>query len=145
MSDLHEQFSRGHHSAVEHTSNRRFGLVVGGIFFLIGAVRAYLTGHISGFDATLALLGLALVAAALVAPDLLRPLNRAWAALGLLLHKVINPVALAVMFVVAIIPTGLMLRAFGKDPMARRLDRNADYWCKRTTPRSTADSLKHPF
>lgn len=144
MTELHEQFSRSHQK-VRHASDRRFGVVVGAIFFLIGSVRAYLHGQIGGFDATLALAGMALVALALSAPDVLRPLNRAWTALGLLLHTIVNPLALAVMFAVAIVPTGLIMRAFGKDPMARRLDPNEDYWCKRTTPGSTVDSLKRPF
>jgi len=120
-------------------------MVVGGIFFLIGAVRAGLHGQIGMLNAAFALMGLALMTAAMIAPDLLLPLNRAWAALGLLLHRLISPVALFVMYVGAIVPTGLIMRAFGADPMDRRLDRSADYWRKRTTPRSTARSLKQPF
>ena len=41
---LHEEFSREH--AVEAASNKRFGLVVGGIAFAFGCVRAYLHGEI---------------------------------------------------------------------------------------------------
>jgi hypothetical protein len=145
MTTLHEQFLRGHQRTVEHASNRRFGIVVGAVFFLIGAVRLYLHGQIGALDAILMLAGLALVVAALIAPDVLLPLNRAWAALGHLLHRVINPIALAVMFIGAIVPTGLIIRILGVDPMSRRLDKNADYWRKRTTPRSTASSLKQPF
>jgi hypothetical protein len=44
MLELHEQFSRGHQK-VEHASNRRFGLVVGAIFLLIGCIRAYIYGR----------------------------------------------------------------------------------------------------
>jgi hypothetical protein len=144
MTDLHEQFFRGHQK-VQHANNRRFGLVVGGIVFLIGAVRVYFLGEIGGLDATLGLIGLALMVGALLAPDALQPLNRAWAGLGLVLHKVINPVVLAAMFILAILPTGLIMRALRVDPMARRLGRNEDYWRRRTKPASTAESLKQPF
>ena len=144
MTDLHEQFSRGHQK-VEHASNRRFGLIIGAIVFLIGAVRVWLFGTFAGIDIALLLIGIALMAAGATVPDVLQPLNRAWGLLGLALHKVMNPVVLGLMFVIAILPTGLIMRALGKDPMARRLGQNEDYWRKRTTSGSTADSLKQPF
>jgi hypothetical protein len=144
MSELHEQFSRGHQK-VEHASNRRFGLIVGAIVLLIGCIRAYIYDHFGTLDGTLAAIGMVLIVAAIVWPSGLSPLNYAWLRLGLLLHKVTNPLILGLMFVVAIIPTGLIMRAFGSDPMARRLDARLDYWTKRSNPGSTSETLQQPF
>jgi hypothetical protein len=144
MLELHEQFSRGHQK-VEHASNRRFGLVVGAIVLLIGCIRAYIYDNFGTLDGTLAASGIALMVAAVVWPSGLSPLNHAWSRLGLLLHKVTNPLILGLMFAVAIVPTGLIMRAFGSDPMARRLDAHEDYWTKRSTPGSTSETLQQPF
>jgi hypothetical protein len=85
------------------------------------------------------------MAAAVVWSSGLSPLNHAWSRLGLLLHKVTNPLILGLMFVVAIVPTGLIMRAFGADPMTRRLGASEDYWTKRSTPGSTRETLQQPF
>ena len=105
----HEQFSRDY--AVESASNRRFGLIVGGIFALIGCIRAYLHGELGWLACAFVGLGVVLMGAALLAPEALTPVNRAWNKLGVLLHKVTNPVFLGLMYAFAIVPTGLAIRA----------------------------------
>jgi hypothetical protein len=142
-SGLHEEFSREH--AVEAASNKRFGLVVGGIAFVFGCLRSYLHGEIGWFAAALMGVGLTLIVAALIKPDVLEPANRAWAKLGLLLHKITNPIFLGGMYVVAIVPTGLMMRAFGVDPMGMRRPRGGTFWVTRKQGGSTAQSLEKPF
>ena len=142
-SGLHEEFSREH--AVEAASNKRFGLVVGGIALAFGCVRSYLHGEIGWFSAALMGVGVVLIVAALVKPDLLEGANRGWAKLGLLLHKITNPIFLGGMYVVAIVPTGLMMRAFGVDPMGVRRPRRDTFWIARQKTGSTAQSLEKPF
>lgn len=80
------------------------------------------------------LLGVAAVFAGLAAasPRALRPLNIAWTRLGLLIGRVTNPVLLAIVFYGAVVPTGLIMRAVGRDPMRRKRDpRAASYWIPR--------------
>jgi len=139
----HEQYIREY--VIETASNRRFGLVVGGIFLLIGSIRAYLHWEIGWLAAILAAIGLILMLAAVTMPDALTPANRGWMKLGLLLHKITNPVFLGLMFVLAILPTGLAMRAFGKDPMARKLGKEERYWVKRKTTTSSSETLAQPF
>jgi hypothetical protein len=142
-SGLHEEFSREH--AVEHASNKRFGLVVGGIAVLFGCIRTWWHSEIGWVSGALIAIGLMLIAAALTKPDVLEGANRAWMKLGLLLHKITNPIFLGGMYVVAIVPTGLMMRAFGVDPMGLRRPRGASYWIARGKGGSTAQSLEQPF
>jgi hypothetical protein len=140
---LHEEFSRDY--TAEAASNKRFGLVVGGILLLFGSVRAWLHGEIGWFAALLGGIGLVLILAALTKPDVLEPANRGWAKLGLVLHKITNPLFLGAMYGIAIVPTGLMMRAFGVDPMGLRRPRGNSYWIARGKTGSTAQSLQQPF
>jgi hypothetical protein len=140
---LHEQFSREYH--VETPSNRRFGLVVGAILLAFGCTRAYLHGGVGWFAGLLGGVGLTLFVVALIKPDVLEPANRGWNKLGLLLHGITNPVFLGVMYAVAIVPTGLLMRAFGVDPMGLRRERKDTFWIARSKTGSTAQSLQKPF
>ena len=143
MAGLHEEFSREH--AVEAASNKRFGVVVGAILLAFGCIRAYMHGEIGWLAGVLGGGGLVLVLAALIKPDVLEPANRGWNKLGLILHKVTNPLFLGAMYAIAIVPTGLLMRAFGVDPMGLRRERKDTYWIARGKTGSTAQSLEKPF
>jgi hypothetical protein len=140
---LHEEYTRDYQ--VEAASNKRFGLIVGGIALAFGCIRAYLHGEVGIVAAALCGVGLVLIAAALIRPDVLEGANRGWGKLGLLLHKVTNPVFLGAMYVGAIVPTGLAMRLFGVDPMGMRRKPNGTYWTPRQKTGSTAESLEKPF
>ena len=140
---LHEEFSRDY--AVEAASNKRFGLVIGAILLLFGAIRAWLHGEIGWLAGMLGGIGLALILAALIKPDVLEAPHRGWMKLGLVLHKVTNPLFLGAMYGIAIIPTGLMMRLFGADPMGLRREAKGSYWVARGKTASTAQSLEKPF
>jgi hypothetical protein len=134
-SGLHEEFSRDY--KVEAASNKRFGLIVGGIALAFGCIRVWLHGEIGIVAGVLGVAGLVLIAAALIKPESLEGANRAWGKLGLLLHKVTNPIFLGAMYVGAIVPTGLAMRLFGVDPMGLRRKPNGTYWITRAKPGST--------
>lgn len=82
----------------------------------------------------------------LVAPDYLAPLNRLWARFGALLHRIVSPVALAILFFIVVTPIALLMRILGKDPLRMRLDPNAkSYWIVRDPPGPKSESLKDQF
>ena len=143
VTGLHEEFAR--EERIAPASNRRFGLVVGAILLAIGCVRAWLHGEFGAFSGSLGGIGLVLVLAAVTFPDALAPANRGWTRLGLLLHKVTNPLFLGAMYAIAIVPTGLLMRVFGADPMGLRRKRDGTYWTARDKTGSTARSLQDPF
>ena len=58
------------------------------------------------------------LAAGLLRPSVLNPLNRAWLKFGLLLHRVVNPVVMALLFYGTVLPTGLVMRDAGQGPVA---------------------------
>ncbi len=133
MSSSHEQLHRD--ETLQPGSNRSFGLVIGGAFLALAVIKLW---HGSRFG--LLWLGLAalFVAAAFAAPDRLAPLNRLWFRFGLLLHRVVNPVVMGLIFFGAVMPIGLLMRLFGQRPIPLRFDREAkSYWIARgeRTPR----------
>ena len=92
------------------------------------------------------LIALAFGACALAAPDWLAPLNRVWTRFGFLLHKIVSPIVLGVMFFGVVAPTGLLMRLVGKDPLRLRLDEQArTYWIERRPPGPSPESFKDQF
>lgn len=113
-------------------SARQFGLVMAAFFAILFTIALWRGAWAwAAFWASfVALFGLA----ALVVPRMLDPLNRFWFRFGLLLHAIVNPVVMGLMFFVIITPIGLLMRALGKRPIPLRPDRaTASYWLVRET------------
>jgi hypothetical protein len=138
---MHEDLSRD--EAVSPSSNRAFGCVFAGVFGLLG-LWPLLHGRPPRTWA-LALAG-AFLGVAWVRPALLDPLNRAWTRLGLLLHAVVSPLVMGVVFFGVVAPMGLCMRLLGKDPLRRRLDPGAaSYWIERQPPGPAPDTMRNQF
>ncbi len=105
---------------------RSFGITLGIAFLVVAGLLHWrdLPGEI-----ILAGLGALFLAGGLAAPKRLRPLYKPWMALAILLGFVMTRVLLTGIFVFLFIPIGLLMRLFGKDPLRRKLDPDADtYW-----------------
>jgi len=89
----------------------------------------------------------ALVALVTVAaPSLLTVPNRLWLRFGLLLHRIVSPVVLGIMFYLVVMPMGLLMRALGKDFLRlRRNDSAESYWIKRDPPGPEPASMSNQF
>jgi len=124
-------------------SERSFGLVMGAALASASLLNAWHTGALWPWTGGLA--GMFLVAA-LFRPAVLLPLNRIWLSFGLLLHGVVNPVVMALVFYGTVLPTGLIMRARGKDLL--RLKRQPDaesYWIERRPPGPAPDTMGDQF
>jgi len=129
--------------AVEAGSERGFGFGFSAVFAVVGlwpltgggAVRMWALGLAGGF-----------LLAALAAPRLLRPANRLWFRFGQLLHGIVTPVVLGIIFFVTVVPTGWLMRLFGKDPLNLRFEPEApSYWIRRNPPGPEPDTMKNQF
>jgi Saxitoxin biosynthesis operon protein SxtJ len=137
----HEDLSR--EQRVEGSSDRNFGLVFAGVFVLIGGVPLFHGGQLRWWAFAVAA---AFAAAAAVRPSLLAGLNRLWTKLGVLLGKVVSPVALGILFYAVLTPVGIAMRVAGKDPLRLRWDRDAaSYWIPREPPGPPPDSMTNQF
>jgi hypothetical protein len=135
----HESFSREY--AVQASGERQFGLVVGGLLVLIVIVRAYLKDEFGWISGLFVAIGCALIVLGLLRPVWLAPLNRWWQRLGLVLHKVTNPLFLGLIYFVAFVPVGWLMRLFGKD----MLSRSKTQWIQRDRPCSDSTTIKQVF
>jgi hypothetical protein len=114
------------------SSDRVFGLVFAAFFFLVAVGPLFVGRPIHLWSLAVSV---AFGVVALVAPAALAPLNRVWTKFGLLLHKVVSPVILGIMFYVVITPMGLVMRLLGKDPLRLRWEpKAATYWIERSPP-----------
>lgn len=137
----HEDLNRDQH--VEGSTDRAFGLVFAGLFLVIAgwpffhgeAIRWWAVGVSAVFGVT-----------ALVKPTLLAGLNRLWIKLGVLLGKVVSPIALGILFYCVFAPLGAVIRLTGKDPLRLKFDPAADsYWIPRNPPGPPPDSMTNQF
>ena len=136
---MHEDFTR--HHAVKSGSERALAFVFAGAFVLVGLapLRHQLPVRSWAFVVAAAF---AVVGA--VRPAALAPLNIAWTRLGVVLNRMTSPIILGAMFYTAVLPTGLLLRMFGKTPLQlKRQPGRQSYWVARAG--SPASSMSRQF
>jgi len=137
----HESFARD--DATKGASDRAVGLVFAALFGIVALLPLLSGDAVRWWSAALAA---GFAASAFVVPRILRPLTRFWMRLGLVLHSIVSPIVLAIMFYLVVTPTGALMRLARKDPL--RLRRNAQarsYWVERVPPGPSPESLKDQF
>ncbi len=139
---FHEQFEDEGHP--KGPTNRSFGLTVGGILLGIAGVRFYLGGLDPANEILLGIGGVLVILGGL-APAVLTVPNKLWMGLGRVLFRVVNPVIMLLMYVVCIVPAGLIMRAVGYDPLKRRFDAaSPSYWVEKK-PGDIDKPMKNQF
>jgi hypothetical protein len=92
------------------------------------------------------LAGASFLAAAVFAPGILAPMNRLRTRLGLWLHRIVSPIVLGSVFFLVVVPTGLLMRLFGKNPLPLRFEQGAKtYWIKRAPPGPDSGGFRDQF
>lgn len=116
-------------------SDRSFGWTFTGVFALV-----------SFFQPWLLALAAATALVTVARTHWLAPFNRAWMKFAELLHRVVSPVVMGVIYFGVFTPVGLAMRAFGRDAMRRRFERGAaTYWVPRDPPGPRDDSFRDMF
>src|SRR5262249_17452853 len=93
MTTIHENYSRNETMAAG--SDRSFGMVMTAAFAVISLLNWWHEGHAWRWTIGIAAVFLA---ATLFYSAALKPLNRLWLKFGMLLHKVVNPIVMALVF-----------------------------------------------
>jgi hypothetical protein len=123
-------------------SNRSFGLLLATICSVITGIHFW-HGHMAFAWMALALV---LMAISLTVPRVLAPAKRLWLKLAEMLSRVVTPIALGLMYLVAMIPIGLLIQLSGKDLLLLRRESSApSYWIKRAAGAPAPESLKDQF
>ena len=137
----HESYKN--HDEVKTASERSFGYVFSIVFALVGLFPLLSD---NGFRLWAIAISLCFFLIALVQPKLLKPLNWLWMKIGFLLHFIVTPIVMGIIFFLTVLPTGLIRRMAGKDSMDMKWDKETKtYWVKRESGEPTPDSMKNQF
>ena len=125
------------------SSDRSFGLVFAAVFSLVGCLPLLRLQPPRWWALAVAV---AFALLALLWPAVLQPLNRAWLAVGRLLHRVVSPLVMSAVFFLCVTPVAWIMRLRGKDvlSLARRPDLSS-YWIAREAPPPPAETMKRQF
>lgn len=143
--------TQGHDNFVEHgqvkaPSNRSFGLTVGGILITISVIRWWVNSPSSKVTAALFIIGVPLVALAIIAPASLSWANRMWAKLGFLLASIVNPIVMFLLFITVFVPMGLVMRMTGRDALRLKRRSNASsHWIERQPSGPQPDGMINQY
>jgi hypothetical protein len=141
LHSTHESFSRD--ESVVAPSDRSFGIVMAAAFAVLTVLNGWYEGRAWPWTGALAVV---FGVVALLYPGLLNPLNRLWLKFGLLLHKVVNPIVMGLLFFGTVLPTGLVMRAMGKDLLRlKRIPEAKSYWINRQPPGPAPETMKDQF
>ena len=142
MAESHERLSRNDN--LQPGSNRSFGITFAVVFAIIALLPLVLHGEAVILWA-LACSGVFLISA-LLFPSILAPLNRVWFKFGLLLHHVVSPVVLGLLFFVIFTPFALVVRLIGGKLLPLEKDKSApSYWKRRDPPGPAPETVRNQF
>ncbi len=141
VKSFHESYSR--EELVIGGSDRSFGIIMTIALTVLSLLTWWQQGHSWRWTGGIAVLFLL---ATLLYPVSLKPLNQLWLKIGLLLHTVVNPIVMALVFFGTVLPIGLVTRALGKDPLRLEWKPDADsYWIERRPTGPAPESMKDQF
>jgi hypothetical protein len=105
---------------------REFGFVVGGVILALSGISYWRHGAVLwGWPAA----GAVLVVLGAVFPAVLKPLQKVWMGLALVMGAVMSRVIISLIFFVIVTPLALVLKAQGKKLLGRGADPGvASYW-----------------
>jgi len=122
---------------------RQFGLITGAIFVaLFGFLLPWIFDH--GRPMWPWILAGVLWAMALIYPFSLKPVYKFWMTLGGILGFINTRIILGVLFFAVFLPFGIVMRVFGKDPMSRKLDTEAETY-RVVSERRDPSHLEKPY
>lgn len=137
----HESFSRD--EKVVAGSDRSFGLVMAAVLTAVTLLNVWQAGRLWLWTSGPAALFLT---AGLLRPSVLHPLNLLWLRFGLVLHRLVNPIVMALLFYGTVLPTGLVMRMVGKDLLRLQQEPETDsYWIVRQPPGPLPETMKDQF
>ncbi len=120
-------------------SNRNFGIVFSIVFLIIAIWPILNQNEIRIWSIIISFIFLIL---GLINSKFLSPLNKAWFKFGLILGSVIAPIVMGIVFFLVVTPTGLIMKALGKDILGLKRNKNNTYWLEKD---NSNNNLKNQF
>jgi hypothetical protein len=120
------------------TAPRSFGILIAAALAAVALLPLWRGGEPRYWAGALSVL---VITVAIVRPAILAPANRVWLAIGAVLHRIVNPIVLAVVFFAAVTPFALIARLV-HPALSRRMRPDANrstYWIPRQSDVSSMD------
>ncbi len=131
------------HAPPPEASDRSVGLVLAAALAFVGAWPLIRMAEPRWWALAAAAL---LCLAALIRPAILHPLSRLWLGLGKLLHKIVSPLVMGVIFFGCVTPIGWIQRMRGRDILSMRKRGDLPrYWVVRDVQSPPAETMKRQF
>jgi hypothetical protein len=121
---------------------RQFGLLVGGVFGVIGLWPIVFRSESPRWWALM--LGSLLILLAASAPQSLKQVHSGWMQVGQVLGAINTKIILGIIYYFLITPMGLSMRLLGKDPMHRTLTQGTNTYRVVRAPRPR-QHMRHQF
>jgi hypothetical protein len=130
--------------ALDNTGLRKFGLTTGAIVVVLFAFLFPWIFNIETMPMWPWILAGILWLPSILMPSVLRPVYTIWMKIGHGIGWVNTRIILGLLFYVMVLPMGFVMRLFGSDPMARKLDESvASYRIKSVS--EAKDRLEKPY
>jgi hypothetical protein len=122
---------------------KNFGITVGTILILIAGLLFWKQKESFLY---FGILGALLISAGLIKPVFLKPLNKAWMTLAILMGWVMTRVILTILFYLVLTPTAFIAKLFRKNFLELKIDKSrSTYWIKREKRNFTHDDYEKQF
>ena len=121
------------------TSNRNFGITFF-IFFLI--LSLYPLIQDKNINYVLLFISIIFLFLSFLKPKVLKPLNKIWFKFGIFLGKFVSPIVMGLIFFLVITPTGLIMKAIGKNLLNLKKENKKTYWINKD---NSNNSMKNQF
>ena len=122
---------------------RSFGLILaGGLCLFFGILIPWIWDFAAPMWPWIA--GGAFAGLGLIAPVALKPLYKVWMLLGFILGWINTRLLLGLVFFILLMPTGLIMRLFGGDPMRRKPDAHLNSY-RVESNKVPVERLEKPF
>ena len=122
---------------------REFGLTIGSVLLILGGIamwRGRATAHY------LFAAGAAFIVLGLTIPFALKPLQKLWMGLGIVLGFFVSRVILLVLFYGMMTPIGFIMKLLGKDLLDERIDKTkTSYWHERDIAAKPRESYENQY
>lgn len=122
---------------------RKFGLTIGIVLLILAALLFWFNKPTYPYFGGV---GLFLILSGLLFPVILKPLNKIWMTLAIILGWIMTRVILTILFYLVLTPIGFLAKIFGKDFLDLKLDTNVNtYWIKRESKKKDAIDYERQF
>ena len=109
---------------------QKFGLTIGGVLVIIAVFLFYFEKPAAIY---FVIIGAILILTGLIYPTILKPINKVWMGLAIVLGFIMSRVILTIFFYIILTPISLLAKIFRKKFMVLKYDKSAKtYWEKRS-------------